>query len=204
MKFEGWSQLELLSSEELTIIDVAAFHLAHVEHYFEPGFCETYNVPHSGASNDFVLRIIEVLTKKGLVRIDSNENVFLTDFGGQTWEYNRKPDWQKYIESYGGKDEIKIIGLSPTICCRFLYHMIQIKDISAELLNLQSAYRKGTLTYWKKEEQLFEIDCQPQRISADCGSGDEDWREKNRFWWSSVSELIPLAEGEKGTDPFLR
>lgn len=194
----------VLTSAELSILDVSAFYPMKVENFFESGFHETYNVQHSGLSDVQVVETLKKLSSDGILKVnnvakDCESELLLTSYGGAVWEFNRKPDWEKYIECFTSvqkeKHETRILGFEPGICFRFLHELIVLREISPNLFSLQSSFCEAAFTYWKGEQKLFTISLISELPSGSSSAPEaESSRKENRFWWSSPSEMITKNE----------
>ncbi len=184
-----------ISSEELTVLDVASELTLRRCAFFQDGFETTYDMPCHELPNDELLKLIERMEHRGLIvptnsGLSDRSIVEISSFGAATWESIRKPDWNRYIgggeSSDGDIANSQILGLDPAFCWRYLYFQFEFGFLSPDIVKLTAGFERQRLRNWLAETDVYQIQLSTKYIESNV---DLDSYYHQQFWWSGVSEL---------------
>ncbi|MBI5928599.1 MAG: hypothetical protein HY862_04780 [Chloroflexi bacterium] len=194
-----------LTDDELILLDAMFDKRRSMRQLQAENFGEAINFPpeYIHQLDDYELRdALGSLVARGWVdmeRADSNRYMLygLTTAGGDVWELERQPDWDRYVRSsswcerIAGLDQWLAEVLSPSveIAAAFYSSDREVKIHKAGLTILDDY----DLLYWKTFPTIYQI-LAPYSPLMDWPSVDWEVYEQNRVWWRDLMELGGLPE----------
>ena len=183
---------ELLLFDFLAILGDVSFNLIRRENYsFHMCVPYSHEIP-----DNYLEKTMKKLISEGYLSsyFDEEPRYFLTEIGGNLWESERNPIWEKYCRSYYGSNGDERGNLLGIVCTRkdigleYAKVSLECKLYSFDLneLKSRSAEPDELLVYWKKFENawIWEVDLRDEPDSYDCNI-----YEKKRIWWGNLDEL---------------
>ena len=185
-----------LSDDELILLDVMFWGGAYYRLLRRSIFRDQWNCPPHNLDDAELKKVLKQLVHSDVLRaerVDGEWRLSLTTQGGQLWEAERKPRWEKYATAghrdlRSGKVLLTICSTSPqtreelwTIGCQtgcFAYSSGRIR---------RATIRNCCLIQWKQLTPVYSLPA----VLDDCWTEHEDLRayEERRTWWSSAWEI---------------
>jgi hypothetical protein len=165
-------------------------------------FQEAFNLPWShDLADDALESLIDGLIARGLVTRNDRGIVGLTPAGGEVWERERRPPWDRFCydsaEEIDGGWRLDVFASTEALAREFVttamaIDLYRLRDAGASITTRIEP--DHDLIPWKRA--TYHV------VSSryDEHDGPIDWAryEKDRTWWRSISELPGIA---LGSDP---
>jgi hypothetical protein len=194
-----------LTDAELELLDQAVWRWGSRASYRTEFFAAQYNRPCHGLDDNTLFSTLDRFEKLGWTTgrdysspwSNSDRSVELTPSGGQLWESERLPDWNRYVMDSGGawmcnertRHRASIYGYSPIIVRQFfdIGRMCGFFGVNAGPVRTAVAVRSWI--YWRPPQSLYLL-----------SSWIESWRENvdwermesMRTWWRFPDEIGKL------------
>lgn len=194
-----------LSDDDLILLDAMFDKRRSLQQLRAVNFGEAINFPpeYIHQLDDYDLRdAMGGLVARGWVDIERGESrgrsmYGLTTAGGELWERERQPDWDRYVRSSSWCERIEgldqwlaeVMSPSVEIAAAFYACDREVKIHKAGLTILDDY----PLLYWKTFPTVYQI-LAPYSPLMDWPSVDWEVYEQNRVWWRDLMELGGLAE----------
>jgi len=200
-----------LSDNELIIFDAIFDSSCPIDQLKRKGFDERFNFPYNHSLKDKDLTVcLENLKSQNLIRIkeeNSSKKLFveLTAKGGNLWEKEREPIWEKYCEGwtyfpYKAENKLLMEVVSPNL--ETLQKYLKVSKYlnrngfnEDSKINIDISERKTIVGLSWKRFQVIHI----ARIEGKYKESNEentDWGYfyENLDWWGNVYELNLLKD----------
>ncbi len=205
MRLPKRTHVSELSDSELMLLDFMFDSIVPRPLLEEGKFSTHHNTSYShGFNTEDLNRILQRLVDQGVLFSAKNfhnywkkeiESFGLTPTGGNLWESERKPVWERYVEDGQTPTEKEDVWKS-NICsysqetlksCAKFYIKTGFLDVPISELEYTQSESQGSI-YWKTQRTMYEC----QYLAREEEGGEIlDWTEyeRNRVWWRHISEL---------------
>lgn len=194
-----------LTDDELILMDALFDQRRTMKQLRAVNFGEAINFPpeYIHQLDDYDLRdVMASLVARGWVDIekgDGRTTYGLTAAGGELWERERQPDWDRYVRSSSWCERIEgldqwlaeVMSPSVEIAAAFYSSDRDVKIYKTGLTILDDY----PLLYWKTFPTVYQI-LAPYSPLMDWPSVDWEVYEQNRVWWRDLMELGGLDRKE--------
>lgn len=192
-----------LTDNELIIMDALFDRPRPMWHLQDEYFCEEVNFPAEHAHTLDVYELMDVvgrfIARDWLTREKRGKEIWhgLTPAGGELWEIERRPDWDRYVRTSSWSEPTASIPqwiaevVSPSVEIAVAFWKCD-RDVKVEKAAL-TILEDYPLVYWKKFPAVYQI-IAPYSPLLDWPSVDWDVYEENRVWWRDLMELGGLQK----------
>jgi hypothetical protein len=208
------TSLTPLTDDVLLLFDALFDHVDVLDALRRDAYAACQNLPYTHGLDDAALdRTVEDLVRGGLLarRTERRGRTWygLTEAGGQLWEAERTPRWERFCcDSWWPDEESghwRGAVWSPQASTAEAYLLaarrrgLHAPDVVWEAPTL-SGHRR--LVPWKTFDTVYEVRLRLPR-SMDEPGGVVDWAgyEGERTWWRSIGELATLSVGGREAPP---
>ena len=191
-----------LSEEELLILDVLFDATDTFESLARENYASWHNLPYSHTLETSVLGdLINRLVEHGIIKSHPSgveDRIFygLTKLGGELWEVERVPNWERYCADYSTEDEtgywmLSVESPSSATAQAFMdcaTHCGLYGFKQDEIRTTTLVEEQPTIIYWKDFSTVYSMSVP---TSALPGTSQVDWHEyeRTRSWWRNLTEL---------------
>jgi hypothetical protein len=125
---------------------------------------------------------------------ETDRSVELTNKGGQLWESERLPDWNRFILDSGGgciptRHRAAIYGYSPMSIREFFDVGTSCGFFGVSTGPIRTAAAARKLIYWRPPQTVYLLSCW---IEASNSEIDSERMESLRTWWRIPDEIGAL------------
>ena len=191
-----------LSEEELLILDVLFDATDMFESLTRENYASWHNLPYSHHLETSILRdLISRLVDHGILRTHPSgfeDRIFygLTKLGGELWEAERVPNWERYSTDYSTEDETghwKLSVESPSTATAQAFmdcanHCRLYAFKQDEIRTITLTEEKPSIIYWKAFSTVYSMSVATSALPE---TNQVDWHEyeRRRSWWRNLTEL---------------